>query len=91
MRRCEFRTLMGAVAAWCSRLFGLIAMGGAVELPSIKARSMNRRQGLSKLPADLIGKARDETGTQVTRLGLTFLGAAVFCLAVSSPKCNSAA
>jgi uncharacterized protein YjbI with pentapeptide repeats len=39
-----------------------------------------RRQGLRKLSPDLISKARDETATQVTRLGLTFLGTVAFCL-----------
>jgi hypothetical protein len=55
-------------------------MGRIVELPSIKPRSTNRRQGLRKLSPDLISKARDETATQVTRVGLTFLGTAAFCL-----------
>jgi uncharacterized protein YjbI with pentapeptide repeats len=39
-----------------------------------------RDQGLRKLSPDLISKARDETATQVTRLGLTFFGTAAFCL-----------
>jgi len=30
--------------------------------------------------SDFIGKARDETATQVTRIGLTFLGTSAFCL-----------
>jgi len=55
-------------------------MGSIVELPSIKPRSMSRRTGLRKLSPDLISKARDETATQVTRIGLTFLGTAAFCL-----------
>jgi len=55
-------------------------MGRIVELPSIKPRSTSRRQGLRKLPPDLISKARDENATQVTRIGLTFLGTAAFCL-----------
>ena len=55
-------------------------MGSIVELPSIKPRSMSRRTGLRKLSPDLISKARDETATQVTRIGLTFLGTATFCL-----------
>jgi uncharacterized protein YjbI with pentapeptide repeats len=59
---------------------GLIAMGRIVELPPIKPRSASRRRGLRKLSLDLIGKARDETATQVTRVGLTFLGTAAFCL-----------
>ena len=59
---------------------GLIAMGRILELPSIKPRSTSRRQGLRKLSPDLISKARDETATQVTRVGLTFLGTAAFCL-----------
>src|SRR5262249_8371332 len=59
---------------------GLIAMGSIVGLPSIKPRSTSRHQGLRKLSPDLISKARDETATQVTRVGLTFLGTAAFCL-----------
>jgi hypothetical protein len=55
-------------------------MGRIVEPPSIKPRSTSRRQGLRKLSPDLISKARDETATQVTRVGLTFLGTAAFCL-----------
>jgi uncharacterized protein YjbI with pentapeptide repeats len=55
-------------------------MGKIVELPSLKPRSTRRRQGLRKLSPDLISKARDETATQVTRVGLTFLGTAAFCL-----------
>jgi hypothetical protein len=55
-------------------------MGRIVELPLIKPRSTSRRQGLRKLSPDLISKARDETAAQVTRIGLTFLGTAAFCL-----------
>ena len=43
-------------------------------------RSTGRRRGLRKLSSDFIGKARDETATQVTRIGLTFLGTTAFCL-----------
>src|SRR5262249_23827546 len=52
------------------------------ELPADQARSTltSRRQGLRKLSPDLISKARDETASQVTRVGLTFLGTAAFCL-----------
>src|SRR5262244_980822 len=59
---------------------GLIAMGRIVELPSIKPRLTSRRQGLRKLSPDLISKARDENATQVTRIGLIFLGTTAFCL-----------
>src|SRR5215472_12253821 len=55
-------------------------MGRIVELPSIKPRTTSPRRGLRKLSPDLITKARDETATQVTRLGLTFLGTTAFCL-----------
>jgi hypothetical protein len=55
-------------------------MGRIVELPSINPRPTSRRQGLRKLSPDLISKARDETATQVTRVGLTFVGTASFCL-----------
>src|SRR5262245_58590871 len=49
--------------------------------PSIKFRmTTNRGRGLRRLSPDLISKARDETATQVTRVGLTFLGTAAFCL-----------
>ena len=54
-------------------------MGRIVERPSIKS-STSHRQGLRKLSPDLISKARDETATQVTRIGLTFLGTTAFCL-----------
>src|SRR5262249_52512099 len=59
---------------------GLIAMGRIVEFLSIKPRLASRHQGLRKVSPDLISKARDETATQVTRIGLTFLGTAAFCL-----------
>jgi uncharacterized protein YjbI with pentapeptide repeats len=55
-------------------------MGRIVELPSTKPRPTTRGRGLRKLSPDLISKARDETATQVTRIGLTFLGTAAFCL-----------
>src|ERR1700745_3165039 len=55
-------------------------MGRILELSSIKPRSTRRHQGLRKLSPDLISKARDDTATQVTRIGLTFLGTAAFCL-----------
>jgi hypothetical protein len=52
------------------------------EFPADQARSTltGRRQGLRKLSPDLISKARDETSTQVTRVGLTFVGTTAFCL-----------
>ena len=43
-------------------------------------RSTGRRRSLRKLSPDFIGKATDETATQVTRIGLTFLGTTAFCL-----------
>jgi hypothetical protein len=46
----------------------------------IRPGSTARRRGLRKLSPDLISKASDETATQVTRIGLTFLGTAAFCL-----------
>jgi hypothetical protein len=55
-------------------------MGRIVELPSIKPRTTSPRRGLHKPSPDLISKARDETAAQVTRIGLTFLGTAAFCL-----------
>jgi hypothetical protein len=42
-------------------------------------RSTGRRS-LRILSPDFIGKATDETATQVTRIGLTFLGTSAFCL-----------
>src|SRR5262245_6918882 len=56
-------------------------MGRIADLRSIKLRAATiRGQGLRKLSPDLISKARDETATQVTRVGLTFVGTAAFCL-----------
>jgi hypothetical protein len=55
-------------------------MGRMLELPSIKPKSTGCGQGLRKLSPDVISKARDETATQVTRIGLTFLGTTAFCL-----------
>jgi hypothetical protein len=46
----------------------------------MEARNPPQRRGLRKLSPDLIGKARDETATQVTRIGLTFFGTSAFCL-----------
>jgi Pentapeptide repeats (8 copies) len=43
-------------------------------------RSTGRRRSLRILSPDFIGKATDETATQVTRIGLTFLGTSAFCL-----------
>src|SRR4249920_361846 len=48
--------------------------------PVARSSPARRHQGLRKLSPDLIGKARDETATQVTRIGLTFLGTSAFCL-----------
>jgi hypothetical protein len=56
-------------------------MGRIVELPSIKSRSTSRRRGLRRPSPDLIGKAVDENAAQITRIGLTFLSTAAFCLA----------
>jgi hypothetical protein len=55
-------------------------MGKVLELASIKSHLLSRHRGLRKLSPDLISKARDETTTQVFRIGLTFLGTAAFCL-----------
>src|ERR1700750_464633 len=55
-------------------------MGRIGELLSIKPCTTSRRRGLRKLSPDLISKAKDETASQVTRVGLTFLGTAAFCL-----------
>src|SRR5271157_4362954 len=38
------------------------------------------RQGLRRLSPDLIEKASNETATQVSRVGLTFVGTTAFCL-----------
>jgi hypothetical protein len=59
-------------------------MSGKVDLSSTKLGSApltgRKRQGLRRLSPDLINKAIDETNAQVTRIGLTFLGTAAFCL-----------
>src|SRR5215831_2984771 len=59
---------------------GLTVVRRIVGVLSVKRRSTGRRQGLRKLSPDLIIKARDETATQVTRIGLTFVGTSAFCL-----------
>jgi hypothetical protein len=40
----------------------------------------HNRQGLRRLSADLICKAKDDTDAQINRLLLTFVGTAAFCL-----------
>jgi uncharacterized protein YjbI with pentapeptide repeats len=40
----------------------------------------HHRRGLRKLSPDVIDKAREETSTQVARIGLTFLATTAFCL-----------
>jgi hypothetical protein len=52
------------------------------KFPADQARSTltGRRQGLRKLSPDLLSEASDETAKQVTRIGLTFLTTAAFCL-----------
>ena len=39
-----------------------------------------KRQGLCKLPADAIVKARDDTAAQVNLILLTFVGTVIFCV-----------
>ena len=59
-------------------------MSALVDLSPAKQGSVpltgRKLQGLRRLSPDLISKAIDETNTQVTRIGLTFLGTAAFCL-----------
>ena len=59
-------------------------MSGIVGRSATKLGSLplagHKRQGLRRLSPDLISKAIDETSAQVTRIGLTFLGTAAFCL-----------
>jgi hypothetical protein len=49
------------------------------EQPSITGRHRHR-QGLRKLSPDLTNKAGDDTATQISRIGLTFVGTVAFCL-----------
>ena len=59
-------------------------MSAIADVLATKQGSVTRKgrklQGLRKLSSDLISKAIDETNAQVTRIGLTFLGTAAFCL-----------
>jgi uncharacterized protein YjbI with pentapeptide repeats len=61
-----------------------LAMSGIANLSAKKLGSApgvdRRRQSLRRLSPDLISKANDDTTAQVTRIGLTFLGTAAFCL-----------
>jgi hypothetical protein len=50
------------------------------QRPTKEVRNPPQRRGLRRLSSDFIGKATDETATQVTRIGLTFLGTTAFCL-----------
>jgi hypothetical protein len=46
-----------------------------------KVRSASRgRRGLRKLPPELIAQAQDQTTATITRIMLTFVGVALFCL-----------
>ena len=57
------------------------SLAGATTNKGLMAmRSTGRRRSLRILSPDFIGKATDETATQVTRIGLTFLGTTAFCL-----------
>jgi hypothetical protein len=59
-------------------------MSGIVDPSTIKPGSApltgRKRQGLRRLSPELINKAIDKTAAHVTRIGLTFLGTAAFCL-----------
>jgi hypothetical protein len=55
-------------------------MSRILKLPLVKPLSTSRRHGLRNLSPDLISEAREDTATQVTRIGLTFLSTATFCL-----------
>jgi uncharacterized protein YjbI with pentapeptide repeats len=59
-------------------------VSGIVDISATKHGSVplsgRKLQGLRKLSPDLISKAIDETNAQVTRIGLTFVGTAAFCL-----------
>jgi hypothetical protein len=63
---------------------GLVAKAMASMKQSVMSRPAppltGRRHGLRKLSPDLISKASDETASQVTRILLTFVGTATFCL-----------
>jgi hypothetical protein len=53
-------------------------MADTLEPPKIAGP--HHRQGLRTPSPDLTGKASDDTATQVTRIGLTFVGTVAFCL-----------
>jgi len=53
---------------------------GAAITPGSSPLTGHRRRGLRKPSPDLVNKSIDETTAQVTRIGLTFLGTAAFCL-----------
>jgi hypothetical protein len=59
-------------------------MSGIMDLLATKVGSVpstgRKRRGLRRLSPDLISNAIDDTNAQVTRIGLTFLGTAAFCL-----------
>jgi uncharacterized protein YjbI with pentapeptide repeats len=53
---------------------------GAATKPGSSPLPDRRPRGLRKPSPDLVNKSIDETAAQVTRIGLTFLGTAAFCL-----------
>src|ERR1041385_316057 len=53
---------------------------GAVTPSGSSPLTGRKRRGLRKPSADLVNKSIDETAAQVTRIGLTYLGTAAFCL-----------
>jgi hypothetical protein len=74
----NLRRLMVETFARLVRKLGTI-MSSLLKRP-VPTAGRRRARGLRKLSSDFIGKAADETATQVTRIGLTFLGTTVFCL-----------
>jgi hypothetical protein len=78
----------GPFAATISSMTGRRVSANATAWAALASDCALRppKKGLRKLSPDLISKARDETATQVTRVGLTFLGTAAFCfLSLLSP------
>ena len=75
--------------SWISRIAIVIVAVAALSRPtpaSSPSLINRRRQGLRRLPPNLIDKARDDTAAHVMRILLTFVGTAAFCLiSLSSP------
>jgi hypothetical protein len=75
-------TELSSIGSRARKHYDVVSHGRILKLPSTKPRLACRHQGLHKLSPDLISKAKEETATQISRIGLTFLGTSAFLSSV---------